>query len=55
MELFLLLFFVAIMLAAIFGRVSDSRDSADWRPSEDGLRCPPGRAWRSPLSRDVVT
>jgi hypothetical protein len=43
MELFLLLFFVMITLAGIFGWVSDSRDSADWRPSEDGRRCPPGR------------
>jgi hypothetical protein len=54
MELFLLLFFVAIVLAAILGRVADSRDSADWRPSRDGLRCPPGRGWRSPLRRDVA-
>jgi hypothetical protein len=44
MELFLLLFFVVIVLAGVFGRVADSRDFADWRPSDDGLRRPPGRA-----------
>ncbi len=43
MEFFALLFFGAIALAAVLGRVADSRDFADWRPSDDGLRCPPGR------------
>jgi hypothetical protein len=46
MELFLLLFFVVLTLGAIFGWASDSRDSADWRPSDDGRRCPPGRSDR---------
>jgi hypothetical protein len=43
MPLVLLVFFIVIVIAAIFGRVSDSRDYADWRPSDDGRRCPPGR------------
>jgi|RhiMetdeSRZDD1v2_1073273.scaffolds.fasta_scaffold1940713_1 hypothetical protein len=43
MELCLLVFLIAIVLAAITGRVSDSRDGADWRPSDDGQRRPPGR------------
>jgi hypothetical protein len=44
MEFFVPLFFIAVMLAGVFGWVADSRDFADWRPSDDGLRCPPGRA-----------
>jgi hypothetical protein len=39
MELFvLLLFFVVLAIASIFGWTSDSRDSADWKPSESGRR-----------------
>jgi hypothetical protein len=41
MEYFLLLVLVAIVVAAIFGRVADSRDYADWRPSKEGQRCSP--------------
>ena len=32
------LFFVLILLASITGRTADSRDSADWKPSNDGFR-----------------
>jgi len=39
MELFvLLLFFVVLAIASLFGWTSDSRDSADWKPSEAGRR-----------------
>jgi len=37
----LLVFFLVLLLAGVFGQVSDSRDYADWRPSEDGLRRSP--------------
>jgi hypothetical protein len=37
-ELVLLLFFIAVTVAAAFGWTADSRDSADWQPSEDGRR-----------------
>jgi hypothetical protein len=41
MEIFvLLLFFVLLAVAAATGRVSDSRDYADWRPTRDGFRQP---------------
>lgn len=36
--LVLLLFFVVLAVASIFGWTSDSRDSADWKPSESGRR-----------------
>ena len=38
MVLLLLLFFVALAVAGAFGWVADSRDYADWRPSDDGQR-----------------
>jgi hypothetical protein len=38
MELFLLLFLVLLLAGAISGRVADSRDYADWRPTRDGIR-----------------
>ena len=38
MELGLLLFFVLIVLASAFGLTADSRDSADWKPTTDGVR-----------------
>jgi hypothetical protein len=41
MELFLLLFFAVVAVAGATGRVVDSRDFADWRPSNDGFREPP--------------
>ncbi|MEH1127050.1 hypothetical protein [Micromonospora sp. CPCC 206061] len=36
--LVLLLFFVVLGLASRFGWTQDSRDSADWKPSEGGRR-----------------
>ncbi len=36
--LMLLLFFVVLGIAQLFGWTRDSRDSADWKPSEDGRR-----------------
>ena len=37
----LLVLLLVLLLAGVLGRVSDSRDYADWRPSEDGLRRSP--------------
>ena len=34
----ILIFLVLIALASAFGLTADSRDSADWKPSHDGLR-----------------
>ncbi|MEV6814218.1 hypothetical protein [Micromonospora sp. NPDC051296] len=39
--LFLLLFVLFLALASAVGMTSDSRDSADWKPSDGGRR------WRS--------
>ncbi|MEJ3742188.1 hypothetical protein WEI85_02650 [Actinomycetes bacterium KLBMP 9797] len=36
--LMLLLFFVVLAIAQIFGWTRDSRDSADWKPSDEGRR-----------------
>jgi hypothetical protein len=41
MELFLLLFIVVLAVAGAAGLVADSRDYADWRPSNGGFRSPP--------------
>jgi hypothetical protein len=41
MELFVLLLLVVVLVAAATGRVADSRDYADWRPTNDGVRQPP--------------
>jgi len=38
MELFVLLFFVVLAIAGAFGLVADSRDFADWSPTNDGFR-----------------
>jgi hypothetical protein len=38
MTIFVALFLVLIALAAAFGLVADSRDSADWKPSLHGTR-----------------
>ena len=38
MELFIGVFFALIVLASALGLVSDSRDSADWKPSYQGVR-----------------
>jgi hypothetical protein len=32
------IFFLVILLASIAGRVVDTRDSADWKPSDGGFR-----------------
>ena len=41
MTLVVLFFFVFLLVAAVLGRVADSRDYADWRQSDNGLRRPP--------------
>ena len=38
MGIAVLLFFVAIAIASGLGLTADSRDSADWKPTVDGLR-----------------
>ncbi|MFJ6196085.1 hypothetical protein [Micromonospora sp. NPDC092111] len=39
--LLFLLFLVGLAVASAFGLPTDSRDSADWKPTDDGRR------WRS--------
>ncbi|MFY1689331.1 hypothetical protein [Plantactinospora sp. WMMB782] len=41
MELLVPLFFLVLLLASMLGLPADSRDSADWRPSEGGWRSSP--------------
>ncbi|MEN3611262.1 MULTISPECIES: hypothetical protein [unclassified Plantactinospora] len=41
MELFVPLFFLVLLLASMLGLTADSRDSADWRPSNGGWRSSP--------------
>jgi hypothetical protein len=41
MELFLLLFLLAVAVAGAMGWVADSRDYADWRSTNGGFRHPP--------------
>ena len=38
MALGVLIFFLLITLASIAGKVADSRDSADWKPTDGGFR-----------------
>lgn len=38
MEIAVLLFFVLLVLASVAGLTADSRDSADWKPTVDGMR-----------------
>jgi len=38
MEIFVALFLVLIALASALGLVADSRDSADWKPTKQGVR-----------------
>jgi Na+-transporting methylmalonyl-CoA/oxaloacetate decarboxylase gamma subunit len=38
MEIVLAVFFLLLLAASITGRTADSRDSADWKPSNDGFR-----------------
>ena len=40
MALAIALFFLFILLASIAGRTADTRDSADWKPSDGGFRHP---------------
>ncbi|MFG3700417.1 hypothetical protein ACGF5C_21235 [Micromonospora sp. NPDC047620] len=39
--LFFLVFFLLLAVASAVGLTADSRDSADWKPTDDGRR------WRS--------
>lgn len=41
MELFVPLFLLVLLLASVLGLTTDSRDSADWRPSNGGWRSSP--------------
>ena len=38
MGIAVLLFFVLLVLASAAGLTADSRDSADWKPTADGMR-----------------
>ncbi|WP_405101321.1 hypothetical protein [Micromonospora sp. NBC_01412] len=38
-----LLFLLLLVVASTFGLVADSRDSADWKPTDEGRR------WRSSI------
>ncbi|MFC7527308.1 hypothetical protein [Actinoplanes sp. GCM10030250] len=38
MGITLVVFFVLLFLASVAGLTSDSRDSADWKPTQDGRR-----------------
>jgi hypothetical protein len=38
MEIAVLLFFVLLVLASAAGLTTDTRDSADWKPTADGAR-----------------
>ena len=38
MALALAVFFLVIIVAAIAGWTADSRDSADWKPTNEGFR-----------------
>ncbi|MFI5893748.1 hypothetical protein ACIA5D_26955 [Actinoplanes sp. NPDC051513] len=38
MAIALAIFFLVITAFSIAGRVSDSRDSADWKPTDGGFR-----------------
>lgn len=44
MELFMLLFFLVFASASVLGLAADSRDYADWKPTDGGHRRDP-RAW----------
>ena len=41
MTLMVLFFFAFLLVAAVFGWGTDSRDYADWRRSDGGVRRPP--------------
>jgi hypothetical protein len=38
MAIALALFFLLILAASIAGKTADTRDSADWKPTEGGFR-----------------
>jgi hypothetical protein len=38
MEIVIALFFLVILVAAIAGRTVDTRDGADWKPTNGGFR-----------------
>jgi len=38
MAIAIALFFVLLLIASIAGLTADSRDSADWKPTDDGFR-----------------
>jgi hypothetical protein len=38
MGIALAIFFVLILIASIAGWTADTRDSADWKPTNDGFR-----------------
>ena len=38
MEIVLGVFFLVILVASIAGRTADTRDSADWKPTNEGFR-----------------
>jgi len=38
MALGILIFFLLITLASMAGKVADTRDSADWKPTDGGFR-----------------
>ncbi|WP_284043887.1 hypothetical protein [Actinoplanes sp. M2I2] len=40
MAIALTLFFLVILAFSIAGRTADTRDSADWKPSDGGFRHP---------------
>ena len=40
MGIAILLFFAVLAIAAAVGLTADSRDSADWKPTVDGMRAP---------------
>jgi hypothetical protein len=44
MEIFVLLFVLLVAVTSIAGLTADSRDSADWKPTEAGWRWRPRRS-----------
>jgi hypothetical protein len=46
MELVLLLLLIGTGVASLLGWTADSRDGADWRPTDDGRRVPTWPAYR---------
>jgi hypothetical protein len=44
MAIALAVFFLLILVASIAGWTADTRDGADWKPTNDGLRAAPLRS-----------